>query len=351
MRLRRAPASFDVVVTENLFGDILSDLAAAVGGGIGLAPSASPPTTGRACSSPCTGRARHRGHRPRQPGRGVPSAAMLLRELGDSPRPTRSRQPWRQCSTPGPPPRPRWRRRHRRGRRRDRGARDRLRHGGPDDRRRRHVSTLRDRPLRDSVRDQVRHFASDFSALERLFPGAYPRMIVRAEGPYLWDDTGHRTLDAGVSLGVCQIGHGRADVTRAVAEQLGTLDFVGLEAGFSHEPGRPSGSHARALHPMDDPGFSFVASASEANDLAFKLVRPTGGSAVRARATRSSRARTRTTAPASAACPRPGSDPFRRRSSPSCRGSSARASRRRGAAASAASARPARWPAPTTSRA
>src|SRR5690606_6262565 len=34
------PARFDVVVASNLFGDILSDLAAAVCGSIGIAPSA-----------------------------------------------------------------------------------------------------------------------------------------------------------------------------------------------------------------------------------------------------------------------------------------------------------------------
>jgi 3-isopropylmalate dehydrogenase len=36
----RRPESFDVVVTENMFGDILSDLAAALVGGMGMAPSA-----------------------------------------------------------------------------------------------------------------------------------------------------------------------------------------------------------------------------------------------------------------------------------------------------------------------
>lgn len=41
MQLVRAPASFDVIVTENTFGDILSDEAAAVVGSIGLLPSAS----------------------------------------------------------------------------------------------------------------------------------------------------------------------------------------------------------------------------------------------------------------------------------------------------------------------
>lgn len=40
MRLVRYPESFDVLVTTNLFGDILSDLMAGLVGGLGLAPSA-----------------------------------------------------------------------------------------------------------------------------------------------------------------------------------------------------------------------------------------------------------------------------------------------------------------------
>lgn len=40
MELVRRPERFEVVVTSNLFGDIISDLAAAVTGGLGLAPSA-----------------------------------------------------------------------------------------------------------------------------------------------------------------------------------------------------------------------------------------------------------------------------------------------------------------------
>jgi 3-isopropylmalate dehydrogenase len=40
LHLVRRPESFDVVVTENMFGDILSDLAAALVGGMGMAPSA-----------------------------------------------------------------------------------------------------------------------------------------------------------------------------------------------------------------------------------------------------------------------------------------------------------------------
>jgi 3-isopropylmalate dehydrogenase len=40
------PARFDVIVTDNLFGDILTDLAAAVTGGIGLAASGNINPTG-----------------------------------------------------------------------------------------------------------------------------------------------------------------------------------------------------------------------------------------------------------------------------------------------------------------
>jgi 3-isopropylmalate dehydrogenase len=41
MQLVRAPKQFDVIVTDNLFGDILSDCAAMLTGSLGMLPSAS----------------------------------------------------------------------------------------------------------------------------------------------------------------------------------------------------------------------------------------------------------------------------------------------------------------------
>ena len=41
MQLLRDPKQFDVIVTDNLFGDILSDEAAMLTGSLGLLPSAS----------------------------------------------------------------------------------------------------------------------------------------------------------------------------------------------------------------------------------------------------------------------------------------------------------------------
>src|SRR3989338_4537639 len=46
MQIATNPKQFDVIVTENMFGDILSDLASAITGSIGMLPSASLSETG-----------------------------------------------------------------------------------------------------------------------------------------------------------------------------------------------------------------------------------------------------------------------------------------------------------------
>lgn len=57
MQLVRAPKQFDVVVTSNLFGDILSDIAAMLTGSIGMLPSASLDATGKGMYEPVHGSA------------------------------------------------------------------------------------------------------------------------------------------------------------------------------------------------------------------------------------------------------------------------------------------------------
>lgn len=56
-RLVVNPGSYDVVLTANLFGDILSDVAAAAGGSLGMAPSASTGTVGPGIFEPVHGSA------------------------------------------------------------------------------------------------------------------------------------------------------------------------------------------------------------------------------------------------------------------------------------------------------
>ena len=79
------PARYDVIVTDNLFGDILTDLGGAVSGGIGLAPTANlhpgqvsmfEPVHGSAPDIVGTGRA--------NPVAAVLSGAMMLDHLGET---------------------------------------------------------------------------------------------------------------------------------------------------------------------------------------------------------------------------------------------------------------------------
>ena len=86
MQLVRAPKKFDVVVTGNMFGDILSDEAAMLTGSIGMLPSASLNTSSQGLYEPSHGSA------PDIAGKGVAnplatilSAAMMLRFSLDQP--------------------------------------------------------------------------------------------------------------------------------------------------------------------------------------------------------------------------------------------------------------------------
>jgi 3-isopropylmalate dehydrogenase len=86
MQLVKDPSQFEVIVTGNLFGDILSDLTAELIGGMGIAPSANiNPKTGRGLFEPVHGTA------PDIAGKGlvnpigaILSAGMMVRHLGQS---------------------------------------------------------------------------------------------------------------------------------------------------------------------------------------------------------------------------------------------------------------------------
>jgi 3-isopropylmalate dehydrogenase len=80
MQLVRAPKQFDVVVTGNIFGDILSDIAAQLTGSIGMLPSASLNAQGRGLYEPVHGSAPDiAGLGQANPLATILSLAMLLR--------------------------------------------------------------------------------------------------------------------------------------------------------------------------------------------------------------------------------------------------------------------------------
>ena len=83
MWLARDPGRFDVIVTTNLFGDILSDLAAGMTGGLGLAASANVGDGRPALFEPVHGSAPDiAGHGTADPRAAILSAALLLDHLG-----------------------------------------------------------------------------------------------------------------------------------------------------------------------------------------------------------------------------------------------------------------------------
>src|SRR5262249_55595744 len=93
MELIRRPAEFDVVLAENLFGDILSDIGGAIVGSIALLPSASLNGDGFGLYEPVHGTA------PDIAGRGVANplgtigaAGMMLAQWGEGRAATRLRR-------------------------------------------------------------------------------------------------------------------------------------------------------------------------------------------------------------------------------------------------------------------
>ena len=116
-----------MIVTDNLFGDIITDLAAAITGGIGLARQRQRqprPHRALACSSPCTARrpTSPASRRPTRPRRSCPRPCCSTTSGYDDAAPRRRgrrrRRP-RRARRPAPPS-------YLRGRRRDRRARSRL---------------------------------------------------------------------------------------------------------------------------------------------------------------------------------------------------------------------------------
>ena len=92
MRLVRDPESFDVIVTTNLFGDILSDEASALIGGLGVAPSANIGATA-VVFEPVHGSAPDiAGQGVANPIGAILSAALLLDHIGQGAQADRVRQ-------------------------------------------------------------------------------------------------------------------------------------------------------------------------------------------------------------------------------------------------------------------
>ncbi len=102
--------------------------------------------------------------------------------------------------------------------------------------------------------------------------GTRTAMIVRGEGPYVWDNTGRRYLDALSGIAVCGLGHAHPAVTRAICEQASTL--LHISNYFLIEPQVELAERLVAIAGMDKVFFSN--SGAEANEAALKIARKWG---------------------------------------------------------------------------
>jgi beta-alanine--pyruvate transaminase len=99
---------------------------------------------------------------------------------------------------------------------------------------------------------------------------ADPRIVVRAEGMYYWNDRGEKIIDASSGLFCVAAGHGRREIAEAVHRQLSELDFV---APFlrAHPKSFELASRIALLTPGDLNRIFFVNSGSESVDTAMKV--------------------------------------------------------------------------------
>jgi beta-alanine--pyruvate transaminase len=97
-----------------------------------------------------------------------------------------------------------------------------------------------------------------------------PKIVVRAEGMYYWNDRGEKIIDASSGLFCVAAGHGRKEIADAVHRQLSELDFV---APFlrAHPKSFELASRVAELTPGDLNRIFFVNSGSEAVDTAMKV--------------------------------------------------------------------------------
>ena len=106
--------------------------------------------------------------------------------------------------------------------------------------------------------------------------GAYAEtempIIVRGEGCYVYDEHGNRYLDGLSALFCVNIGHGRADIAQAGADQAKELGFF-TNWSYAHPPAIELATRIAGLAPGDLNRVFFTSGGSEAVESALKLVR------------------------------------------------------------------------------
>lgn len=113
------------------------------------------------------------------------------------------------------------------------------------------------------------HPFTDYKALQKK--GS--RIIVHAEGVYLWDSDGNRILDGMAGLWCVNIGYGRPELARVASEQMQQLPYYNNFFQTTHPPVVELSEKLSAITQPHLGHVFFTCSGSEANDTVVRIVR------------------------------------------------------------------------------
>ena len=99
---------------------------------------------------------------------------------------------------------------------------------------------------------------------------AKPRLLAKASGMHYWTPDGRQILDAVAGLWCVNAGHARREITQAVAEQLGTLDYA-PPFQMAHPPAFQLANELVKIAPAGLDHVFFTNSGSESVDTALKI--------------------------------------------------------------------------------
>lgn len=117
----------------------------------------------------------------------------------------------------------------------------------------------------------AKHHLHPFTDFKELAE-AGSRIIVKAEGAYIYDNEGNKTLDGMSGLWCCNLGYGRQDIADAVAQQLQDLPFYNNFFQCSHPPAIELSKLLADVAPTHMNNVFYTNSGSEANDTVIRMV-------------------------------------------------------------------------------
>jgi len=127
---------------------------------------------------------------------------------------------------------------------------------------------------------QTEHY-QELDALHHLHPftshtslrSGGARVIVRGDGPYVWDSEGNCILDGMAGLWTANLGHSRKELAEAAYEQMLELPFYNTFFRTTHPPVVALSRKLAEIAPDNLNQVFYGSSGSESNDTAIRLIR------------------------------------------------------------------------------